>query len=109
MIRRPPRSTLFPYTTLFRSLINPDKSDFAPRLGLAYQMATRLVWRGGYGGFYQHYNPIGSGSFIPLYPPFFLDRPLNQGVGSTNAAFQVPNGFPVSPITGHRVAFRHVP
>src|SRR2546429_6663573 len=48
MIRRPPRSTLFPYTTLFRSLINPDKSDFAPRLGLAYQMATRLVWRGGF-------------------------------------------------------------
>src|SRR5256885_16861674 len=24
MIRRPPRSTLFPYTTLFRSLIVPD-------------------------------------------------------------------------------------
>src|SRR2546422_7335655 len=23
MIRRPPRSTLFPYTTLFRSLVNP--------------------------------------------------------------------------------------
>src|SRR3712207_6855341 len=24
MIRRPPRSTLFPYTTLFRSLVNDD-------------------------------------------------------------------------------------
>src|SRR5437016_7327430 len=24
MIRRPPRSTLFPYTTLFRSLVNGD-------------------------------------------------------------------------------------
>src|SRR5258708_20271541 len=24
MIRRPPRSTLFPYTTLFRSMMNPD-------------------------------------------------------------------------------------
>src|SRR5258707_11206787 len=24
MIRRPPRSTLFPYTTLFRSLVRPD-------------------------------------------------------------------------------------
>src|SRR3712207_7649738 len=23
MIRRPPRSTLFPYTTLFRSIVNP--------------------------------------------------------------------------------------
>src|SRR3712207_6915169 len=26
MIRRPPRSTLFPYTTLFRSLVTPDGS-----------------------------------------------------------------------------------
>src|SRR2546423_10880347 len=25
MIRRPPRSTLFPYTTLFRSLVHPDR------------------------------------------------------------------------------------
>src|SRR2546427_5791626 len=27
MIRRPPRSTLFPYTTLFRSASTPDGSD----------------------------------------------------------------------------------
>src|SRR5256885_7134256 len=27
MIRRPPRSTLFPYTTLFRSLIVPGPSE----------------------------------------------------------------------------------
>src|SRR2546430_8652863 len=27
MIRRPPRSTLFPYTTLFRSPLSPDKID----------------------------------------------------------------------------------
>src|SRR2546428_3032585 len=26
MIRRPPRSTLFPYTTLFRSLLSPRRS-----------------------------------------------------------------------------------
>src|SRR2546430_12336788 len=25
MIRRPPRSTLFPYTTLFRSMVNVDR------------------------------------------------------------------------------------
>src|SRR5436190_14346847 len=29
MIRRPPRSTLFPYTTLFRSLTSPQKRAFA--------------------------------------------------------------------------------
>src|SRR2546427_4510878 len=27
MIRRPPRSTLFPYTTLFRSQLDLDKTD----------------------------------------------------------------------------------
>src|SRR5258707_5284273 len=32
MIRRPPRSTLFPYTTLFRSLGAGDHAIFAPLL-----------------------------------------------------------------------------
>src|SRR3712207_8484335 len=37
MIRRPPRSTLFPYTTLFRSVVEdgrdlePDRVAFVPR------------------------------------------------------------------------------
>src|SRR3712207_7991330 len=37
MIRRPPRSTLFPYTTLFRSCLDGDLLPAAPggRLGLA--------------------------------------------------------------------------
>src|SRR5256885_5994445 len=34
MIRRPPRSTLFPYTTLFRS-ITADGIDVPPSMGLA--------------------------------------------------------------------------
>src|SRR2546428_12643152 len=34
MIRRPPRSTLFPYTTLFRSLLDQ-------RLGLAHRQIAR--------------------------------------------------------------------
>src|SRR2546430_10510965 len=34
MIRRPPRSTLFPYTTLFRSLVaqQPPRAPRAPRV-----------------------------------------------------------------------------
>src|SRR5436190_17002370 len=32
MIPRPPRSTLFPYTTLFRSVLQPQQ-DFAPQPG----------------------------------------------------------------------------
>src|SRR4051812_49483115 len=38
MIRRPPRSTLFPYTTLFRSLIVEDIVDSG--LTLQYLMRT---------------------------------------------------------------------
>src|SRR3712207_7412625 len=30
MIRRPPRSTLFPYTTLFRSYVDPADEDPSP-------------------------------------------------------------------------------
>ena len=40
MIRRPPRSTLFPYTTLFRSLVQSDeiRQAFASQ-GVAYRAA----------------------------------------------------------------------
>src|SRR3712207_8314417 len=41
MIRRPPRSTLFPYTTLFRSAI--DRSRQEPD----HPMPTELVWSQG--------------------------------------------------------------
>ena len=39
MIRRPPRSTLFPYTTLFRS---PDVT--AARVASVYDRAVLLTW-----------------------------------------------------------------
>src|SRR2546430_9641596 len=32
MIRRPPRSTLFPYTTLFRSVLPSQKADIVKKL-----------------------------------------------------------------------------
>src|SRR5258708_21807160 len=35
MIRRPPRSTLFPYTTLFRSYVAEDAGELVGRLSLA--------------------------------------------------------------------------
>src|SRR3712207_6939909 len=58
MIRRPPRSTLFPYTTLFRS---PD------RLGQEFQVD--LVADAGSGG---HDREIGEGRL----PPFQEAVPL---------------------------------
>src|SRR2546429_3286413 len=42
MIRRPPRSTLFPYTTLFRSgRLTGQTTDHAGRRGFVLTLATR--------------------------------------------------------------------
>src|SRR5258707_7526344 len=42
MIRRPPRSTLFPYTTLFRSILRPGiEKAFESDLDLFYWMEVR--------------------------------------------------------------------
>src|SRR2546421_11480217 len=74
MIRRPPRSTLFPYTTLFRSAFagtkwgaasfgdrHPEKTwfrGFGPRVSLAYSLTPKTVIRTGYGIiFTQAYYP----------------------------------------------------
>jgi hypothetical protein len=83
-----------------RALIQPDKNDFAPRLGLAYQLSKKVVVRSGYGVFYQHFNRIGSESLIQLNPPFLQDVQLNQGVGSSTPIYQLKNGFPLSTFTG---------
>src|SRR2546430_12621441 len=46
MIRRPPRSTLFPYTTLFRSLVDrlhPRRTDVLPRLAATRGFQNRSI------------------------------------------------------------------
>jgi hypothetical protein len=77
-----------------RALIHPDLINFAPRLGFAYQMMPKLVWRGGYGVYYQHENRIGSESLIQLNPPQFIDTEL---FGGSNApVFELKNGYPAA-------------
>src|SRR3712207_6873646 len=43
MIRRPPRSTLFPYTTLFRSFTPELAAEFQARLGSDIAMCLDVV------------------------------------------------------------------
>src|SRR2546427_3387770 len=47
MIRRPPRSTLFPYTTLFRSWHLPERGEDwqLPERGEGWQLPERGRWR----------------------------------------------------------------
>jgi hypothetical protein len=78
-----------------RSLIHPDRTDFAPRFGLAYQALDRLVIRGGYGIFYQHANRFGSEAVMNLNPPFSENPNVSQQQGSTTPEFILSQGFPI--------------
>jgi hypothetical protein len=56
-------------------LINPDLNNFAPRIGLAYQLSDKLVLRSGYGIFYggQENGPFSNPS-PGFNPPFFSSQ-----------------------------------
>src|SRR2546427_585783 len=56
MIRRPPRSTLFPYTTLFRSALREAKRRGARTLGLVNVVGSTIA-REVDGGIYVHAGP----------------------------------------------------
>lgn len=86
-----------------RSLIHPDKNDFAPRLGFSYHPWERVVFRGGLGIFYQHGVRIGSESILALNPPAVISYSLFQGSGSSTPVFQLQNGFPIGQFTSTSV------
>ncbi len=85
-----------------RSLIHPDKNDWAPRIGFSYQPLRRVVLRGGYGIFYQHDARIGSESVLGENPPFFLDRIAFAIARKHDAGFLLQNGFPSANSARHR-------
>src|SRR3712207_8564423 len=66
MIRRPPRSTLFPYTTLFRSPCLPSWALMEVPL-FDFPQAMYLMMQQNYSGALEVVNQItvASGSFLP--------------------------------------------
>lgn len=77
-----------------RALINPDKNNLAPRIGVSYQVADRLVLRGGYGVFYQYVNRVGSEAQLAQNQPFLkFVNDARTTTGST-PVFSLQQGFP---------------
>src|ERR1044072_10018192 len=72
MIRRPPRSTLFPYTTLFRS-----PAAFSPRTGLFYVPTNNLCMD-------FEVRPV---SYIPGTPYIGANAPEKKGPGGHGGEF----------------------
>jgi len=69
-----------------RGLISPDTNNFAPRVGLAYQLTSRTVLRAGYGIFYggQENGPYSNPS-PGFSPPFFVTQAFNSPCSASSA------------------------
>ena len=69
-----------------RGLISPDRNNFAPRIGFAYQLSNKLVLRSGYGIFYggQENGPFSNPS-PGFNPPFFASQVFSPPCGAATA------------------------
>jgi Carboxypeptidase regulatory-like domain/TonB dependent receptor len=69
-----------------RGLISPDRNNFAPRIGLAYQLSDKLVLRAGYGVFYggQENGPFSNPS-PGFNPPFLSSEAYSTPCGAPSA------------------------
>jgi hypothetical protein len=72
---------------LHRGLVNPDKNNLAPRLGVAWRVTDNTVLRGGYGIFY----PTSAAQNIR---DAFGSSPFNQGLTKNNNAAAPLGGWP---------------
>src|SRR2546425_8434667 len=68
MIRHPPRSTLFPYTTLFRSLYSRHRSQ-SPVMSSVHILAIAGTFMGGVAALARELGHTVSGSDQAIYPP----------------------------------------
>jgi hypothetical protein len=56
-------------------IMYPDKNNWAPRIGLAYNAAQRTVVRAGFGVYYDNPN-LNELQFSRLLPPFYFNRTI---------------------------------
>ncbi len=61
-----------------RALVNADRNNFAPRLGLAYSINDRTILRSGYGISYIHFNRLGGENLLSFNGPHVVGVNITQ-------------------------------
>lgn len=80
-----------------RATISPDNTNFAPRVGFAWELKPKLVVRGGYGIFYEFPQPVGDAQFLIGNLPFAYTVTIpTDGV---NPAYLLKDGVPANVLT----------
>jgi hypothetical protein len=82
---------------------DPDRNDFAPRIGFAFAADDRTAIRGGYGISFSHYDRAGSGNILAINPPSALFVTVTQAApnagGSAASYVPIDKGFPGSTLS----------
>ena len=63
-----------------RALVNPDRNNFAPRLGAAWAIDDKTVFRGGYGKSYIHFNRLGGENLLSFNGPHVVGLNITQTI-----------------------------
>jgi hypothetical protein len=78
-----------------RGLVKPDRNNFAPRIGIVYNLDERTVLRGGYGVFYNLFDRVGSEDQIALNVPGLINNALALSGGANQPPlFFMEQGYP---------------
>jgi carboxypeptidase family protein/TonB-dependent receptor-like protein len=77
---------------LDRGLVNPDRNNFAPRVGVVYKLDDKTILRGGWGVFYNLFDRVGSEDQLALNLPGLVNKTITQTSGSP--VFFLQQGFP---------------
>ncbi|MCU1327324.1 MAG: TonB-dependent receptor, plug, partial [Bryobacterales bacterium] len=77
-----------------RALVEPDRNNFAPRIGLAWTVIPKTVVRAGYGMSYIHQNRVGSADLLGINYPQVVIATINQ-TNPLDASFRTTqSGYP---------------
>ena len=84
-------------STVGRGLVNPDKNNFAPRLGIAYQLTDNTVVRTGYGRFFMLFERAGSEDQLSLNLPWLVNNSVTAANNNSTANnIRLATGFNLS-------------
>ena len=61
-----------------RSLVHPDRNDFAPRFGMAYRLGAKTAIRAAYGVSFIHFNRLGGENLLGYNGPNIVDAIIDQ-------------------------------
>ncbi|MDX2153354.1 MAG: TonB-dependent receptor [Bryobacteraceae bacterium] len=85
-----------------RALVNPDRNNWAPRVGLAWSLNDRTVIRSGYGISYLHFNRMGGENILAYNLPHILNPIVDQIAPQANRGLPLCTSTAQSPFSCFR-------